>query len=114
MALDEFTRKTVEEKLGSFCENRVPPDARWEVKLSYRFWKNSVILYEEEVRGDNPEKWIKMKVARLDFDPESRGWTLWAYNSNERSMYYLNLPRDVSLDDAIAEIDEDPTGIFWG
>lgn len=112
MALDEFTRKAVDEKLGAFCEERIPPHIRGQIKLSYSFWKDSVILYEERPRWDEPSEWTKMKIARIDFDPESRGWTLWAYDRNDRPRFYIDLRSNVSLDEVIAEIDEDPTGIF--
>lgn len=55
-----------------------------------------------------------MKIARIDFDQASRGWTLWAYDRNERSLFYPELEPNVSLDAVIQEIDEDPTCIFWG
>ncbi len=114
MALDEFTRKLVKNKVGSFCENRIPPHARGQVKLTYSFWKDSVILYEERPRWDKPDEWTKMKIARMDFDPESRGWTLWAYDRNDRPRFYMDVRPNAPLDEVLQEIDEDPTSIFWG
>lgn len=63
---------------------------------------------------DDRAAWTKMKIARIDFDQASRGWTLWAYDRNERSLFYPELEPNVSLDAVIQEIDEDPTCIFWG
>lgn len=114
MAIDEFTRKQVETKLGEFCRERIPAHARDEIKLTYSFWRESVILYEERPAWDNPGEWTKMKIARIDFDQESRGWTLWAYDRNERSLFYFELHPKASLDEVIQEIDDDPTCIFWG
>jgi len=114
MALDEFTRKQVEEKLGRFCESRIPPHVRGEIRLTFSFWKDSVILYEERPHWREPEVWTKMKIARMDFDEASRGWTLWAYDRNDRPLFYIDLDANVSLDDVLSEIDTDPTGIFWG
>ena len=48
---------------------------------------------------------------RPEFDGESRGWTLWAY---DRPRDYIDLHPNATLDEVIDEIDDDPTGIFWG
>jgi len=120
MAIDEFTEAAAEEKLDHFCENRIPPHAKEQVRMSWSFWRNSIILYEERKAYMDRSRWIKMKVARMDFDAETKGWTLWAYDRNSKPLYYPNLHPDVSvrstasLDEVIAEIDNDPTCIFFG
>ncbi len=100
--------------LGEFCRTRVAPHARDRVKLSFSFWKDSVILYEERPDWLDPSEWTKMKIARIDFDRESHGWTLWAYDRNDRPRDYIDLHPNATLDEVIDEIDDDPTGIFWG
>ena len=55
-----------------------------------------------------------MKVARMEFDQENRGWTLYAYDRNERSLFYPELRPNAALEEVIEEIDDDPTCIFWG
>ncbi len=73
-----------------------------------------MILYEERPDWLDPSEWTKMKIARMDFDRESRGWTLWAYDRNDRPRDYIDLHPNATLDEVIDEIDDDPTGIFWG
>ena len=50
----------------------------------------------------------------MDFTKETKGWTLFAYDRNEKPIDYPHLESDVSLEEVIAAIDKDPTGIFWG
>jgi len=117
MPIDEFTKESAKKQLDAFCDYRVPLEAREQVNLTYSFWHDSIILYE--VRNvpfpsyDNPST-VHMKIARMDFNEETKGWTLWAYDKNEKPLPYLELERDVSLEMVIEEIDNDPTCIFWG
>jgi hypothetical protein len=55
-----------------------------------------------------------MKVAQLRFDEAETTWTLWWPDRNERWNRYRDLDATSDLDVLPAEIDEDPTGIFWG
>ncbi len=55
-----------------------------------------------------------MKVAQLRYDASSRQWSLYCCDRNERWWPYDNLGPSASIDPLLAEIDADPTGIFWG
>jgi hypothetical protein len=116
MAIDEFTKEVVTRKLDNFIDEKIPPHAREQVNLTYSFWKDSVILYELRKvpfpRGS--ESIVKHKVARMDFNKNTKGWTLFAYDRNEKSLWYPDLDNDVSFEAVLEEIDEDPTCIFWG
>lgn len=88
--------------------------------MSWSYWRDSIIIHEERYVPAKPNQWIKMKIARMDFDSESKGWTLWAYDRNDKPLYYptldpdISLPANASLDAVISEIDNDPTCIFFG
>jgi hypothetical protein len=114
MALDEFTRERTREMLDHYCRTEVPAHAQHQVRVTWRFWRDSVILYEERKLPWNPDCWSKMKIARMDFDAESKGWTLRAYDRNDRPFVYSELRPRSSLETVLQEIDEDPTCIFWG
>ena len=55
-----------------------------------------------------------MKVAQLRYDAPSGRWTLYCCDRNGRWWSYGNIGPSVSVDPLLAEIDADPTGIFWG
>jgi hypothetical protein len=55
-----------------------------------------------------------MKVAQFRFDAKGNTWTLYCVDRSERWQIYFDLEPSPKLDDLLREVDEDPTGIFWG
>lgn len=53
-----------------------------------------------------------MKIAQLRYDPDDRTWTLHCRDRNERWFLYLDVQPSRDVAPLLAEIDEDPTGIF--
>jgi hypothetical protein len=54
-----------------------------------------------------------MNVAQFELNPESQRWTLYWYDrKNRRQPYPTGRNRD-TLEKLVAEVDSDPTGIFW-
>ncbi len=55
-----------------------------------------------------------MKIAQLRFDPDSDTWSLYCCDRNERWFPYFDTDPSRDVRPLLAEIDADPTGIFWG
>jgi Protein of unknown function (DUF3024) len=53
-------------------------------------------------------------VAQLRYDPADHHWRLYCADRNSRWHYYDMAEPTPHLDELLNEIDEDPTGIFWG
>jgi len=64
-----------------------------------------------QARGLHP---ASLKIAQLRYDPEARQWSLYCRDRNERWWPYRDIPPSTSVDPLLAELDADPTGIFWG
>jgi hypothetical protein len=74
---------------------------------------NRVTLFESRPLFIDPGIRNEVKVAQLEYSPESDSWTLYWYDrKNRRQPYPTGRNRDV-LEKLIREIDSDPTGIFW-
>ncbi len=58
--------------------------------------------------------WTDLPIAQLRFEPATAMWTLRCRDRNERWTPYRRLPASGSVAALLAEIDADPTGIFWG
>ena len=114
MSLSLELRKKIEESLKSFCERRVPEHVKDRVRLSFSIWGNSVLLVEERPRWDKPSEWLSIKIAQFRFDPASLRWSLHCRDRNERWQYYSLVRPTKDFDLLLAEVDRDPTGIFWG
>jgi len=54
-----------------------------------------------------------MRVAVLAYDTTTRTYDLFCFDRNDRQMPYDSEPT-TDLAGLVAEIDADPTGIFWG
>ena len=100
-----------------FCESRVPAELRGELRLECSRRGNSITIVERRPPW-NPELigtgWTSMKVAQLRYDSSSKRWTLYCRDRNERWWPYDGVPPSHGLDPLLAEVDADPTGIFWG
>jgi hypothetical protein len=114
MALPPLVRQLVEAKLGSFCASRIPEHARYQVRLGYGIRGNHVMLHEERPAFLRPTEWVTIKIAQLRYSPEYQMWTLYWRDRNGRWHEYGDLDPARDLNAVLAEIDSDPTCIFWG
>ena len=54
-----------------------------------------------------------MPVAQLRYDPDAGRWTLYCADRNSRWHHYDPIEPG-TVTELLAEIEQDPTGIFWG
>ena len=100
-----------------FCDSRIPQEYRDEIRLECSRRWNSITIVERrppwkpELVGND---WTSMKVAQLRYDPSSKRWSLYCRDRNERWWSYDDVGPSPSIEPLLAEIDADPTGIFWG
>ena len=117
MALPELVRRQAEKELGEYCEKRVPGFARDQVRLEFEIRGNAATITERRVpwRPLTPdEEWTHDPIARFRFNNTRRLWTLFWRDSNLRWHLYDLVKPSSSLTDLLAEVERDPTAIFWG
>jgi hypothetical protein len=114
MALPEFTRRLVESKLSSYCEQRVPLHVRDRVKLAFKIRGNCVTLFEQRPVYWEKSKWTEMPIAQFRFNPNRSLWTLYCADRNSKWHEYLPAAPTKDFDVLLVEVEKDPTGIFWG
>jgi hypothetical protein len=100
--------------LASYCAHRCPAKFKDKVRLGFRFRGNSVTLYEERPTFTRPSIWIDIVVAQFRYNPKSQLWTLYWANRNSRWFCYWDLDASKDFLDLLAEVEADPSGIFWG
>lgn len=114
MALSPFDRARTEKLLGEFCEARVPLHVRDKVQLKFIIKGGAAILIESRPFFMDKSRWIDHNVAQFAFDAKTRVWALYCYDRNGKRRPYGNCKPGSNIEDLIAEVDADPTGIFWG
>ncbi|UCF05395.1 MAG: DUF3024 domain-containing protein [bacterium] len=87
---------------------------RDKVRLKYKIRGNNVTLFEERPTFTDPSLWIDIKLAQFRFDPSNGQWSLYYADRNSRWHQYFGIESTRAFDTMLNEVDDDPTGIFWG
>lgn len=102
-------------RVQRWCRGRVPEHIRSEVRVEVDIADRHLTIVECRApwRGGDGE-WTRSPIARLRFTKASGLWALYWRDRNLRFHEYDLAPPSASLDDLLAEVDRDPTAIFWG
>jgi hypothetical protein len=113
--LPPLEAQLAEKLLSAFCESRVPAEVRDRVRLEFEIDEVTATLLEcRRHWRDASRPWSRSPRARMRFDPKRHGWELLCRDRNAEWHSYGPLPRAKKLEELLAEISEDPTGVFWG
>lgn len=114
MALPELLRLSVEKKLADYGRNKVPPHLVDKIRIGYRFRGKSVTLFEARPQFFDPSQWSEIVVVQFRYDPATALWTLYCADRNSRWHLYSEINPAKKFEKLLKEVDDDPTGIFWG
>ncbi len=99
----------------------MPAPVRKEVRLEVSFRDNGATIYERRppflssfIPAEKNGEWTRLSVAQFRFDARTQQWTLYCADRNSRWHVYDDVDASERLEHLIAEVDADPTGIFWG
>jgi hypothetical protein len=103
-------------RIRALCDQRVPDDARDQVRIELEEDKQSVTILEcrPPWREDYGPEWTRSPIARLRYVSTTRRWTLYYRRHTGRWERYPLLGPTPRLDELLAEIDQDPICSFWG
>jgi hypothetical protein len=108
-------RETDLARIQRFCEERTPLEFRDRMRLEAAARGNSVTITDHEpLFGGAAGEWMSRPIAQLRYQPQSRRWTLYWADRNDRWHPYEQLRPTVDLRRVLAEIEADPTCIFFG
>jgi Protein of unknown function (DUF3024) len=101
-------------RVRRYCQRRVPPHARQQVRLETLVRGSAITIIEQRApwRDDFGPEWSRLKVAQLRYDHGT--WTLHWADRHGRWLRYPDLEPSPRLDDLLTEIDRDPACAFWG
>ena len=103
-------------RVQRWCAARVPEHARHQVRLECQVAPRHLTIVERRApwREDLGPEWTSTPIARLRYTTADMSWTLYWRDRNLRLHVYDRLPPSSRVEDLLAEISRDPTGIFWG
>lgn len=114
MPLTELQAAAVRHVLAPFRNLDAPPHVRAKLRVDFRIKGNEAILFESRPRFQNPAIWQEAPVAKFRYVRTRQRWELFCQHSDLKWHCYNNLPYSPDLALLAAEVDRDPTGIFWG
>jgi hypothetical protein len=113
--LPAATKIQVEKKLDAFIAKRMKPQFADKIRLSYTFRGNSVTLWENRAPWSPAmTSWTTSAVAQFRYNSKAQTWMLYWRDRNSKWHEDEGLAPVKNLDLILAEIDRDPTGIYWG
>jgi hypothetical protein len=77
MSLPEQAQKLVEEKLGDYCNNKIPAPIRDQVRLVFTVMGSTVTLFEEKPVRNNLDKRSKLPLAQFRLNVVDHLWRLY-------------------------------------
>lgn len=103
-------------RVRRWCEARVPEHARHQVRVECEPAARHLTIVERRIpyRADLGPEWTTLPVARLRYAAGDRMWTLFWRDRNLRFQRYDLLAASPTVVDLLAELERDPTSIFWG
>ncbi|MFL6088741.1 MAG: DUF3024 domain-containing protein [Aeromicrobium sp.] len=115
MSLPEADVALVRAYCAAVSPDEFAADARVECVVS----ATSVTIVEaSRLNAERDEDWLRVPCARLDHDAGRQLWTLWCFDPDSRAQRYdvwePDFVQPTTVDVILAEIEADPTEIFWG
>lgn len=103
-------------QVAAYCATRVPADLDDEIQVEYELRGNTITLYERRPpwREDVGSEWTSMRICVFEWDHDRHKWTLYSIDRNDRRRRYEFAEPASDLMPLLREVDNDPTGIFWG
>jgi hypothetical protein len=103
-------------RIRRWCDERIPAHVRDQIRIECEVATRYVTVVERRPpwREDYGPQWSSRAVARLRYTKATGVWTLYYTDRNLRFHRYDPAPATAHVVDLLAEIDRDPTAIFWG
>jgi DUF3024 family protein len=103
-------------RVQRWCRARVPEHVRDEVRVEADVAERHLTIVEccPPWRADFGSEWTRFPIARLRYTKGTRLWSLYWRDRNLKFHEYDRVPASASVEELLAEVNRDPTAIFWG
>jgi hypothetical protein len=114
MALSELQRASIQRHLAQYCAPNPRPEVRRQLRHGFELGPSDVVLFEERPRFDRPREWLRHGVAKFRWIAKTKEWQLYCQFRDLKWHRYEPRPSAATFEELLAEVEADPTGIFWG
>lgn len=113
MTIPTGTKNEATRILDEFCKEKTAVTQE-RIVVIYKWRGATVTLLEKKPWALEPSGWVEITVAQLRYDAANDTWSLHYADRNSRWHSYDDLSEAPDLQTLLDEVNEDPTGIFWG
>jgi hypothetical protein len=102
-------------RVRRWCADTSPDHLRDQVRIECQVAdRHLTVVDSRPPRVGTDREWIATPVARLRYTKSTGLWELYWRDSNGRFRVYEQLAPSPRVEDLLAELDRDPTALFWG
>jgi len=103
-------------RVKRYCDQRVPEHAKHQVRVEVDVDERSITIVEVRApwREDFGPEWTRFPIARMRYTEKTKLWTLYWRDRNLQFHVYNRVSPTPQIEELLAEINADPTAIFWG
>jgi hypothetical protein len=103
-------------RVQRWCRARVPDHVRDQVRVEADLAERHPTIVEcrPPWQPDIGPEWTRFPIARLRYAKATRLWSLYWRDRNLKFHANDRVPASASVEELLAEVDRDPTAIFWG
>jgi chorismate mutase len=103
-------------RVRSWCEARIPERVRDQIRVECDVAPRHLTIVEcrPPWKPDAGAEWTRLPVVRLRYTETSRTWSLYWRDRDLNFHRYNGVAPTADIQELLAEIDRDPTAIFWG
>jgi hypothetical protein len=104
------------ERVRRWAATRVPVRLQDKIRIEVDISERAITILEchPPWRPEAGPEWSRLHVARLRYTKKRNEWSLYWSDRNSEFHVYDWLGPSPDIGDLIAEIEADPTCIFWG
>jgi len=114
MPIPPIQKQLTQKLMQRYCESRIPVEVQDKIRLSYTIRGDHITLIESRPFWKDENRWIDTKIAQIRFENVDKTFTLYCADRNDKWHLYDYIDPTTDLEEVLAQIDADPTGIFWG
>lgn len=113
MAFSEFESARLTRLLNAWCD-AVPMRVRDQLRRGFRIVGHEVVIFESRPHFQPPHEWHDYDIAKFRYVRAANEWRLFCRFRDGRWRAYAPMASAATFDALFAEVQRDPTHIFWG